>query len=175
MATSIPKDQKKLKELLDKLKAMAERGEKNERIVAQIKLEDLIRKYGILSHESKSNKRIIKVKDWLEHKNLLLQCIIDTKPDAKMEGYKAGKKIMVVLNDLEYILVCEKLEFYWKKYLHQKDALFIAFVVKNRIGIEGNDGEKVKEIRIDVKKAASFVNAMETNQFINKRQGRISK
>lgn len=164
------KDPQKVKLLLDKLRAMAERGEKNERIVAKIKLEDLLVKYDIQGNYDKSNKRIFKVKDWADHKNLLLQCIVDTKPYARMEGYKAGKKIIVELDELEYILVSEKWEFYWKEYLIQKEALFAAFVLKNKIGIGNNYGDEEIIMPIDIKMVAKLTNLMTSSPFVNKRQ-----
>ena len=126
--TTLSSDPNKVKLQLEKLKAMAEQGEKHERKVALQKMYALMRKHGFSSGDS--NYRTFKVTDWNDHKNLLLQCILDTKPNAEMEGNKTSKKIHVTLNDYEFVAVLEKWDFYWKELLQQKKALFIAFVVK---------------------------------------------
>lgn len=124
----------KAHKLLDKLTAMAERGEKHESQVAALKIKQLQKKYS-LNNRSLNNQRVFKVQDWADHKNLLLQCIIDSKPTAKMEGDKTKKAILVDLTEQEFIEVNEKWKFYWKKLSIQKDALFAAFVIKNKIGV----------------------------------------
>lgn len=161
-------DHEKIQALLLKLKAMAERGEAHERDVAQIKLDDLIAKYNLEPGKAKNDKRIFKVRDWAEHKNLLLQCIIDVKANAKMEGDKTGKKIYVELEDLEYIEVCEKWDYYWKEFLIQKEGLFTAFVVKNKIGTNGND-EKNTDLNEDrISETVKFMAVIDQKKFANK-------
>ena len=87
------KNSLKIEALLSKLKAMAEGGEEHEREVALTKMNELLKKYGLNSASYKKQEREFKVLDWTDHKNLLLQCIIDSKHTAKMKGDKSRKRI----------------------------------------------------------------------------------
>jgi hypothetical protein len=147
------RDIETVKNLVSKLKAMAERGEKGERDVAFAKLKEILKKYnlkeqGVLQPLVKNY--VFKVSDWHDHLNLLVQCIQDTKPGVAMDGDKKGKKLFVELNDIEYLEVMEKVSFYWEEYTRLRASVFAAFVLKNKIGIIGNSDSNCKnEFNVD--------------------------
>ncbi len=147
------RDIETVKKLVSKLKAMVEKGEKGEREVANAKLKEILKKYnlteiGVLQPLVKNY--VFKVSDWHDHLNLLVQCIQDTKPGVSMDGDKRGKKLFVELNDIEYLEVMEKINFYWEEYTRLRTSVFAAFVLKNNIGISGNNEEACKnEFNID--------------------------
>ena len=169
--TTLSNDSSKIKALLDKLKALAERGEKHERNTARLKMNALMRKHGFSSGDS--NYRTFKVSDWADHKNLLLQCILDTKPNAKMEGNKVSKKIHVTLNDYEFIEVLEKWDFYWKELLQQKKALFIAFVVKHNIGTNVNHNYPSAVKSFDMESVVKITGVLKNNKYKSRHQKAI--
>lgn len=147
------RDIETVKKLVSKLKVMAEKGERAEREVANAKLKEILKKYnltevGVLQPLVKNY--VFKVSDWHDHLNLLVQCIQDTKPGVAMDGDKRGKKLFVELNDIEYLEVMEKINFYWEEYTRLRASVFAAFVLKNNIGIAGNKEETCKnEFNID--------------------------
>jgi hypothetical protein len=170
MIEQIENDPQRIKVLLSKLKAMAERGEKHERDVAKLKMKQLLAKYGLRQSKTNSNYRTFKVTDWGDHKNLLLQCIIDTRPYAQMSGNKTYKKIYAELDSYQYIEVLAKWNYYWNELVQQKKALFIAFVVKNDIGIIDNYNNESEIKSYDMESVLNIMGTLKGERFKNSQQ-----
>lgn len=160
------KDTEEVRSLLKKLEDMASMGEEGERDVAKDKLRKIASKYGIDPDNGKyiSQKYFSysKGKDYLA---ILTHCIYDTKHDAKIFEVSSPRNTIVVdLENVEYIEVCEKINHYWTEYSKEKDSLVIAFILKNKIGIA--EGE-VKGT-IDVERVARLKGVIEDNNYTKK-------
>ena len=133
-------DSKKIRELIKKVKVLAERGEKGERDVAKVKLKELMEKYQLTKfEESKSKKRSFKLVDFNDCKTIMVHCILDTKKTAQVEGDERKKELYCGLTDEEYIDVCEKFNHYYPEFCNQREAFVKAFILTNNLGIV--DGE----------------------------------
>lgn len=129
-------DSKKIKELIRKVRTLAERGDKGEREVAKEKLRELMNKYHIKKfEESKSKKRSFKLADFNDCKTIMIHCILDTQPKAKVEGSLQKKELYCNLTDEEYIDVCEKFNHYFPEFHKQRDFFVKAFILSNDLGI----------------------------------------
>jgi len=114
MAKIKDSDSKKIKSLITKVKALADKGEGGEKENAKKKLSELLDKYNITKFEEKKyKKRTFKLADFNDCKTIMTHCIIDTNKNACIEGYKAKKELYVKLTDGEYIDVCEKFNHYY--------------------------------------------------------------
>jgi len=132
------KDSKKIKELIAKVKTLAERGEKGERENAKDKLKMLLDKYNITKfEESKVKERFFKLVDFNDCKTIMVHCIIDTNRDAEIIGDARKKELYCKLTDKEYVDICEKFNHYYPEYYRQKESLIKAFIIKNDLGIDG--------------------------------------
>ncbi|OFY87773.1 MAG: hypothetical protein A3F72_02725 [Bacteroidetes bacterium RIFCSPLOWO2_12_FULL_35_15] len=155
-------------ELIAKLRTMATRGgTPAERAIASIKLQELSVKYNINLDEYfipvPKKKRVIKVADWSDSKNIMVHCILDTVPSAHIEGNDYGKKLIVSLSDKEYNEVIAKFAHYHESFLKEKDALLQAFILKNNLGVENceaSDEEKDGDIDAILK----YISIIENNQ-----------
>ena len=147
------KDTEKVKELLRKLEAMANRGESGERDVARAKLHEIAKKYGVsldsIGTDEKPSQnqnpdkpdthfdltRIFPCRN-KEYQLLLAHCIFECIPDAKINELRSPKfSIVVEMEAVTYIKVCEMIKHYWAAYSKEKDAFFRAFIAKNKIGV----------------------------------------
>lgn len=138
------KDSKKIKELIAKVKKLAERGEKGERENAKDKLKMLLDKYNITKfEESKIKERSFKLSDFNDCKVIMVHCIIDTNKDCEINGDARKKELYCKLSDKEYVDVCEKFNHYYPEYYRQKESLIKAFIIKNDLGIDGIEDDDV--------------------------------
>jgi hypothetical protein len=138
------KDSKKIKELIAKVKKLAERGEKGERENAKDKLKMLLDKYNITKfEESKVKERSFKLSDFNDCKVIMVHCIIDTNKDCEINGDVRKKELYCKLSDKEYVDVCEKFNHYYPEYYRQKESLIKAFIIKNDLGINGVEDDEM--------------------------------
>ncbi len=133
------KDTAKVKELLAKLEDMAKYGaEAGERESARARIDEIAKKHGIkesLWDNGKSFNDKAFVCRSEEYKSLLVHCIFDTKPTAKVFDNGAVRLgLLADINDLEYIEVMEKMKHYWDAYVKERGFLLKAFIVKHKIG-----------------------------------------
>jgi hypothetical protein len=136
-------DSKKIKQLIAKVKTLAERGEKGERENAKNKLKMLLDKYNITKfEESKYKERCFKLTNFDDCKTIMVHCIIDTNKDAEISG-DAKKELYCKLTDKEYVDVCEKFRHYYPEYYRQKEFLIKAFIIKNDLGINGVEDDEM--------------------------------
>jgi hypothetical protein len=152
----IDNDSKKIKLLINKVKALADKGEGGEKETAKKKLSELLTKYNIKKfEESKYKKRSFKLANFDDCRTIMVHCILDTKPDVSIEGSKQKKELYCKLTDEQYIDVCQKFNHYYPEFHRQHEAFVMAFIIKNDLGIvkgddnsnlDDNDIESVKEM-----------------------------
>ena len=136
MAKIKDSDLAKIKSLINKVKALSEKGVGGEKENAKIKLKELLDKYNLKKFkENESKLRTFKLADFGDCKTIMTHCIIDTKKDAEIEGYKTKKELYCKLTDMEYIEVCEKFNHYYPEFHKQREAFIKAFIIKNDLGI----------------------------------------
>lgn len=132
----------KKKQLLNKLKALAERGVGGEKETAQRKLEDLMRKYGVeeadLSDEKKENFEF-KYKNKFE-KQLILQIANKTFGDEwfdRIYTYSRGigkrSIILIECTKFEETQIRIEYEFYKELWKEEVEFLFSVFIQKHNI------------------------------------------
>lgn len=159
----------KIKELLLKLKSLSEQGIGGEKDNAIDMLEKALKKHGLtLEDLEKEEKemRTFKIKDKSDSLNILVQCIYDVCPNSKISEAVSSLKIFCELNASEYIEVIEKYNHYYNYWLKEKSQLFVAFLVKNRLGTD-----RKSSVEIDEEERKSIIKKMEVmedNLFINK-------
>ena len=152
MAEIKDSDSGKIKLLMQKVRALADKGEGGEKENAKIKLSELLEKYNIKKFEEKSSKtRVFKLADFSDCKIIMIHCIIDTLKSSKIEGCKAKKEIYCKLTDEQYIDVCQKFNHYFPTFVRQRENFIKAFILKNDLGISDltpiqNDNTENKEI-----------------------------
>lgn len=152
MAEIKDSDSGKIKLLMQKVRALADKGEGGEKENAKRKLAELLERYNIKKFEEKaSKKRTFKLADFNDCKTIMIHCIIDTNKNAKIEGYKAKKEIYCKLTDEQYIDVCQKFNHYFPIFIRQRENFIKAFILKNDLGISDltpmqNDNTENKEI-----------------------------
>lgn len=146
MAKIKDSDSKKIKALMVKVKALADKGEGGEKENAKKKLNELLEKYNITKFEEKKyKKRTFKLADFNDCKTIMTHCIIDTNKNASIEGYKAKKELYVKLSDEEYIDICEKFNHYYPIFHRQRESFVKAFILKNDLGITDLTPNQIEE------------------------------
>lgn len=159
----------KIKELLLKLKFFSEVGEAAEKENATDKLNKALIKHGITLADLEKEERetrTFKIKDKSDSLNVLVQCIYDVYTDAKISQAVNSLKIFCDLNSSEYVEVLEKYNHYYNYWLKEKNQLFVAFLVKNRLGTD-----RKSSVQIDEEEQNSIMKKMEVmkdNKFIDK-------
>lgn len=153
-------DSKKIRELIKKVKVLAERGDKGERDVAKVKLKQLMEKYQLTKfEESKIKIRSFKLSDFGDCKTIMVHCVLDTKPTAMVEGSLQKKEIYCDLTDEEYIDVCEKFNHYYPEFHRQREAFIKAFILANDLGIVDGQSDLGEEDIINIKNMMNNVRA----------------
>ena len=130
-------------DVINKLKVMAKRGEPNERKIAKVKLKEFEIKYRKKSNVNNTNevrrKRIFKVHNWHESKNILFQIIREIEPKLKITGIKKENKISIAATNLEYNTISKLFDFYWKAYLIEKEIFTKSYILKNVMQINSDN------------------------------------
>lgn len=156
-------------ELLLKFKALSEQGNGGEKTTANEMLNKALKKHGLTIEDLEKEEmetRTFKIKDKSDSLNVLVQCIYDVHPDAKITQAVNALKIFCDLNSSEYIEVLEKYHHYYNYWLKEKSQLFVAFLVKNRLGTD-----RKSSVEIDEEEQNSIIKKMEVmkdNKFIDK-------
>jgi hypothetical protein len=76
----------------------------------------------------------------------------------------------VGLDSYQYIEVLAKWNYYWKELIEQKKALFIAFVVKNDIGIIDNNNNQAEIKSYDMESVLSIMGTLKGERFKKSQQ-----
>lgn len=170
--TEITPDLDKLKTLLVKVKELAERGDSGERDVAKTKLEKLLKKYGLKLKDvelQNKNKRIFRIVNKEDCVNIISQTIWDVAPKVDIKQSTRKLEVYCSLTSEEYIEVCEKFNYYWNLWCKEKKQFLTAFIIKNKLGTEGQSskGEKLDEETIaGIRKK---MNGVAKGNYVNKK------
>lgn len=168
-------DLEKIKELLKKVQVLAERGIAGEKEAAKGKLKILLAKYNVSLSEiikNRKTKREFSLKNTGECATILLHCILDTEPKAKVWITPSLRKATTWLNPQQFITVTEKFKYYWQLYETQKKNFLHAFLIKNNLGLEPNSDcsktmtEKEYEDLLRLEAALEKGNFMPDNRLI---------
>lgn len=134
-------NQSKTKALINKLKSLAERGEKGEKEVAEKKLKLILSKSKQKKQNSK-RKKTFKLTDIGDTKTIMVHCIIDTDNNAIITEDKRKKELYCKLTNEEYDKVVEKFNHYYPEFISQKQSFIKAFLIKNNLGLNSKSEEE---------------------------------
>ena len=168
--SEITPDLDRLKNLIGKVKGLADRGVDGERDSAQKTLQKLLNKYGIklkdIEQQNKTKRtfRIVNKDDCI---TILSQIIWDVVPDAKIKQHVRALEIYCSLTNEQYIEVSEKYQYYWKLWCDEKKHTLMAFVVKNNLGVSDKGTVKLDEETI--KGAKDKMATVTKGNYINKK------
>ena len=123
----------KLKKLIKKLKALAERGVGGEAVNAQSKLDALLKKHNIKLDDVSEFLRIWELTTLNESSVILEKVIHSVAPDStiNVKRNKSRLTIEVALSDEEYMEVKDKYRFIWAGYNSERQTFIAAFFNKN--------------------------------------------
>lgn len=140
------------KELLQKLRALAERGEGGEKINAQRKLEELMRKYNISESglEAETDIPCEFTYHGAREKQLLVQIIYKVLNDKgrtygfryTYSGRACKSKLGCEATPAQKIEIEFLFDFYKQLYKQEEEFFFSAFIQKHRLFGDLKDGEK---------------------------------
>lgn len=125
----------KLKEKINKVKELAERGCDGEKENAINKLKELQNKLNLTKKEKKK-LRSFKLADYNDCKDIMVHCILDVDINTSIEGSKQKKELYCNLTNSEYNDVCYKFNHYYPIYNQLKVDLLKNFIIENKLGIE---------------------------------------
>ena len=169
--SEITPDLDKVKNLIKKVKALADKGIDGERESAQQTLEKLLKKYGIKSKDIEQNnktKRTFRIVNKDDCITILSQIIWDVVPDAKIKQHVRALEIYCSLTNEQFIEISEKYQYYWKLWCEEKQHTIIAFVVKNNLGVNQNEGNKILDEKT-LKGAKDKMATVTKGNYINKK------
>lgn len=124
----------KLKEKINKVKELAERGCDGEKENAIIKLKELQKKLNLTKKQNKT-LRSFKLADYNDCKDIMVHCILDVDINTSIEGSKQKKELYCKLTTDEYNEVCYKFNHYYPIYHQLKEDLLKNFIIDNKLGI----------------------------------------
>lgn len=166
----------KIKELLLKLKSLSKQGIGGEKDNAIEMLEKALKKYGLTLEDLENLEkklREFKVKNKDDATIILVQCICDVFPNAKIQQHARNLTVYCHLDSAEFIEVTEKYKHYYKIWLKEKKEFLTAFVVKNNIGLSGESSGK----DIDEEEKMAIIkkmNSMDENKFVDKNRKQLN-
>ena len=115
-----------------KLKALADRGDGAEKESARSFYEDYLKKHNLTENdiEPQHHNRRINIKN-KDYEVLLSHVILSVNPFININKKKGYYEVL--LDDADYIEVIERVNFYYKAFIREKEFFFIAFMDKFRI------------------------------------------
>lgn len=133
-------------ELVKKLKALAERGVGGEKVNAEEQLKKLIEKYKIdltRINEPILQYRIFRFDEKDEfHKKFVRQIILSVI--GFKEFYYSGlihNNWAVEIDDIQFIEISEKLDFYWPIFKSDLEIFYTAFIQKNELTVDVDEDD----------------------------------
>lgn len=127
----------KEKELLKKLKALADGGVGGEKDNAERKLNALMDKLGITEYELEENtvsKFIFKTKKDKYLNKLFHQLLSSLEDFENIRGYKTGMyEFTIFLTSAQTIELQAKYDFYCQKFQEDLEIFYLAFIGKNKL------------------------------------------
>lgn len=156
-------------ELAKKLKALAERGHGGEKTNAEDQLKRLIDKYGIKLENIEQpilQFRIFKFdeKDEL-HKKFVRQIILSVI--GLKDFYYSGlihNNWTVEIDDLQFIEISEKIDFYWPIFKSDLEIFYTAFVQKNELTVDVDESKVPKLTDEEIERLNKAFRMMQTMQ-----------
>lgn len=162
-------DLDKIKSLLNKVNALAERGIDGEKDAARKKLKVLLEKYGIALKEIQANKRIkreFSLKNKTDCLDIFQHCVYVCAPKVKVFVYTYSCKAFCSLTPEEFVAVSEKFRYYWKLYEKQKAQFLHAFLIKNNLSVSNEDNDNPTLSDVETKELMKLVSALEKGSFM---------
>jgi len=160
-------------ELAKKLKALAERGEGGEKVNAFDQLQKLIKKYDLNLEDFETAKLSYRVFAFdmhdETHKKFVRQVIISVIGLTDM--YYNGlihNNWAVEIDDLQYVEISEKIDFYWPIFKREMEIFYTAFVQKNDLTLNVPEGEMPTLSEAELQKlrqAFKMMQGMEKHEF----------
>jgi len=137
---NITPDLERIKVLVSKVLELAKKGVDGEKKAAKIKLEKLLKKYGLTlsdidGDENDKQQRTFRIKNREDYLTVLTQVIWDVVPDIGIQQNTKRLEIYSKLTTEQYIEVNEKFNYFWNFWVKEKEQFLMAFVIKNRLGL----------------------------------------
>lgn len=143
---------KEVKNKLQKILALAEKGSEGEKITAQKLLDELLKKYELTLEDIAQSEEEKKVEIYLSSEmefNLLSQIIYKVKNVSRFSYWKFGKRYIIKCTENQRIEINNQFEFYnklfKKEYTKEKkkfrEDFFKAYIYKHKIWCESNEEE----------------------------------
>lgn len=163
----MPEDRKI--ELLRKIRVLAERGDRGERIAAQAQLERLMKKYGV--HEADLSNEALGI-HWFKvsgkyEKKLLYQIAFKIRSTYNAYTHRAGpgkrSELGIECTDAEALQIQIELEFFSRLLDEEFDLFYLAFLHKHHIFPDDpppNEGNK-NLTRDQIVRMAAMINGMQ--------------
>lgn len=156
-------------ELAKKLKALAERGEGGEKINAEDQLKRLVEKYQLNLDDIQSVRlqyRIFKFNDTDELEKKFVKQVISSVVGAT-NFYYAGlihNNWAVEIDDLQYVEISEKIDFYWPIFKADLEIFYTAFIQKNDLTLIVDEENMPKFSEEDIQKLRQAYKMMQSMQ-----------
>ncbi len=162
-------DLDKIKNLLEKVQALAERGIEGEREAAKGKLKILLEKYNITLREitkNKKTKRTFSLKNTTDCASIFFHVVMDVEPKANLRILASSRQMFVWLTPQQFIEVTEKYRYFWKLYEKQKELFLHAFLIKNNIGLAPNSNCRDSMSEVDADELMRLSSAISKGNFM---------
>lgn len=119
-------------ELINKIKALADRGIGGEKVNAAAMLAAMMQKYGVTSDDLDST---LLRRFELSYKGIDTKFavqIVASEVD-RIHKYNKSKTLIFDVTPERFLYIKAKLHFFWKAYNKEHKAFFVAFVMKNQL------------------------------------------
>lgn len=171
----------KIMELVKKLKALAEQGVGGEKENAAVILDRYMHEYKItwdMLNDEVRKEHTFEIKaEQAKFFSQIAKHVVGQGTSIFYRTYQVKNKRvnqvrMVTCTDAEYIEICSKLEFYWKKYQEDLDVFYRAFIHKNKLfskPVDTNEEEEEKPLtpkeKADLMRLISMMDGLERHTF----------
>jgi hypothetical protein len=118
-----------IKQKAKKLKALADKGVGGEKNNAKKMLDDYLKKHNLKLDDIDDSRfmRNIKVPNMHEARQMLIECVLSLVPDAKFQEDLTKKIVRVRLNDIDYLEVLDKFQYFWTAFQKDRQLLLISY------------------------------------------------
>lgn len=162
----------KERELLNKLKALADKGIAGEKIAAEKKLKQLMEKLGVTERDLEENKEelyILKVKKDLGKygKDFLIQIIayVYKEKMKDLRGTVHSEYIKLYITTDKYLEICALYDFYYAKLKDKFSLMYSAFIDANELYSGTSDKMPTKKELDRLLKVKAISGSIEKDEF----------
>jgi hypothetical protein len=170
------------KELLQKVKALADRGIDGEKTNAEELLKKLMERYGITEEdisEDKIRDHELKIKDIPMIKRLVGQIMYSVVGNIdnnnKIYEYRRDKKkrMCITCTDSNFIEIAARFEFYQEHWAHDIEIMYNAFVQSNLLfpPLELTKEKELGKMTEDDLKALNLAERLEKHEYLKRIEG----